>query len=768
MSDLSNLALRQTWQIAALVLMVWGVTRLIGPKRQHMKYLLWLLVFLKCLTPPLICSQFGIFCWIRSNATEQLANTQLVAESSEVMGNAEFAVRFGNEQSSEVIGVDGDGESRDAGHASVGEFAIGANAGTANRLIWLWWCGSLVVSTIAIVRTIYFFGRICERCETEYESVQSLVCDLSQRLGLRRFVRVWVTRAHVGPAVYGLVRPTIVLPETLLSKLSTKELEPILAHELLHIRRGDLWVNLLQAASKSVWWFNPFVWTASRRINIAAESCCDEQTVAALECDPRTYANSLLRVLEMKHCLFSTPSFPGVRPVEITAQRMERIMDLRHGCQKRTPAWCWLVLLVFALLFIPGGSLMMVAAQEDAKKTDASLGEPEESEAQSVTVALETVEATAGVESALAAFDDEADAKWTEKTFIDYWRLAESECLQVAFQNSVVTTVDSRKSSPNAAGELSISRTRKDRSLVDWEESVVEMVNSALRAYWELGFYYEQLAATKVGRDHALSIWQKVRADSCAPEREAQAREQYFFFQDRIEQSQADLLKVERRLRYTMGLPAYDGRVLRPAQKINSEKPQLEGWDQLLARAKKSSPAIRRIRWQLSRREMELQATKKQLKPFWGDSSKVAKELNGDLDRGGFPLGMRRELAQLRSSELGILREKERLEDIQLEIEHQLKKCVEKLNADWRSVNTDQSRGAAAKEQVTAIRQAFDAGTAPLDLLLDAQRRQADATISEAQARTNLKLSRIELHRQTGSLLSEYSIRIKEDDVVSE
>lgn len=93
---------------------------------------------------------------------------------------------------------------------------------------------------------------------------------------------------------------------------------------------------------------------------------------------------------------------------------------------------------------------------------------------------------------------------------------------------------------------------------------------------------------------------------------------------------------------------------------------------------------------------------------------------------------------------------------------------MEELNADWRSVNTGQSREIAAKEQVTAIRQAFDAGTAPLDLLLDAHRRQADAAIAETQALASFELSKIELRRQTGSLLSEYSIQIEEEDVVSE
>ena len=61
----------------------------------------------------------------------------------------------------------------------------------------------------------------------------------------------------VVPKVVGLVRPTILLPVSAITCLSPDELEMILAHELAHVRRHDMWVNLAQRLAEVVLFFNP-------------------------------------------------------------------------------------------------------------------------------------------------------------------------------------------------------------------------------------------------------------------------------------------------------------------------------------------------------------------------------------------------------------------------------------------------------------------------------------------------------------------------------
>ncbi len=107
------------------------------------------------------------------------------------------------------------------------------------------------------------------------------VAELAQRLGLRSAVRVFGCR-RVGEAiVVGLLRPMVLLPACWLAEMTPEVLEAVVAHELAHIRRWDLWVNLLQRLVETLLFYHPAVWWLSRRVRLEREMCCDELAVAA-------------------------------------------------------------------------------------------------------------------------------------------------------------------------------------------------------------------------------------------------------------------------------------------------------------------------------------------------------------------------------------------------------------------------------------------------------------------------------------------------------
>ena len=104
------------------------------------------------------------------------------------------------------------------------------------------------------------------------------------------------------PRVVGLFKPMILLPSSALTGLSTDELELIIAHELAHVRRQDLWVNLLQRLVESILFFNPAMWWLSRRISTLREYCCDDLACAKADESPDLqirYANALLHAVEL-------------------------------------------------------------------------------------------------------------------------------------------------------------------------------------------------------------------------------------------------------------------------------------------------------------------------------------------------------------------------------------------------------------------------------------------------------------------------------------
>lgn len=117
--------------------------------------------------------------------------------------------------------------------------------------------------------------------------------------GILRCVSVRQSGMISTPVTYGLLRPVILIPEGMEEDSDT--LSYVFAHEIQHIRKGDLWLKLFLAAAASCYWFLPPVWlmyaAASRDIELA----CDEAVLSRLGlAHRRGYAMALIRMEENK------------------------------------------------------------------------------------------------------------------------------------------------------------------------------------------------------------------------------------------------------------------------------------------------------------------------------------------------------------------------------------------------------------------------------------------------------------------------------------
>ncbi len=347
-SQLVHLLIQQTWQVAMLACLVWIVTRYIGRDRAHLKHMLWALVLIKCLTPPMWSSPMGLF----SLGADYVARWNLSASSANQERKPIESI-FAKDVTT-VVRVD---SNRTALPSSPLEAPQGSEVWWSRIIsscLGIWIVGCLGFFGVTILRWRVFIREVVRTEVPATEQLQMCVQRLKHKLEVRRRVRVKVVRGLLGPAVFGLWSPTILLPLAIVDGRSNKELEPLIAHEMVHIRRGDLWLALIQVLACSLGWFHPLVWLASRRLTIESERCCDEETIARLKCQPATYARSLLDVLEWKHLLRVAPALPGVRPVDITSSRLERIMRLGQGCRRRSPWWIHAVAIVCGAMVLPG------------------------------------------------------------------------------------------------------------------------------------------------------------------------------------------------------------------------------------------------------------------------------------------------------------------------------------------------------------------------------------------------------------------------------
>jgi beta-lactamase regulating signal transducer with metallopeptidase domain len=151
------------------------------------------------------------------------------------------------------------------------------------------------------------------------------VIAASHDLKLPAPVRVKASSSLLEPGLVGIVRPVVLLPIGLMTRLSRAERDAILAHELGHLSRGDNVTAAIHMAVEALFWFYPPVWLIGARLIAERERACDESVLASGH-DPEIYAGSILKV-----CKFCVQSPLACAPGASGADLKGRVRQIMTG-----------------------------------------------------------------------------------------------------------------------------------------------------------------------------------------------------------------------------------------------------------------------------------------------------------------------------------------------------------------------------------------------------------------------------------------------------
>lgn len=146
--------------------------------------------------------------------------------------------------------------------------------------------------------SIFSSGRLRRACRLiEDATIVQIIAEQAARLGLKRIPLVGLCHRVAVPIVVGILKPMILLPPAILCGFDPLQLAAILSHEMAHIRRYDMLVNLMQRIVEAVLFFHPVTWWISRSISIERENCCDDMAVSG--CGRLEFASALLAMAEL-------------------------------------------------------------------------------------------------------------------------------------------------------------------------------------------------------------------------------------------------------------------------------------------------------------------------------------------------------------------------------------------------------------------------------------------------------------------------------------
>ena len=157
-----------------------------------------------------------------------------------------------------------------------------------NRLFSLiWLTGALLLFMIRLAGYLAFLIKIHRHSE-------AVSCPEIREYTNRK-IKTRVSGTICSPLLTGIVRPTLLLPET---DITQKQLHNVLAHEMTHLKRNDILYKWFVSIVKCIHWFNPAIYFIGKQINIDCEISCDLEAVKQMdESAEREYMETILSLL---------------------------------------------------------------------------------------------------------------------------------------------------------------------------------------------------------------------------------------------------------------------------------------------------------------------------------------------------------------------------------------------------------------------------------------------------------------------------------------
>ncbi|HEY2250336.1 MAG TPA: M56 family metallopeptidase, partial [Planctomycetaceae bacterium] len=254
-----------------------------------------------------------------------------------------------------------------AGNPSSGPVAV--------RILSACWLAGCLWFGMKLLATAIVLRRRLAACRpvTEPTILQLLECARAQ-IGLKRTPALFVTPDAISPCIVGTWHPRIILPESIVTEASGAALSHVLAHELAHLVRGDLWTNWLLLAARIPHWFNPMAWWTVREMQADREAACDELALAALgQADRKAYAAT---IVDLAANLISSAIAPGMIGLFSSTGRLQSRVERLVRSPAVTVIWSPIAAGLLVLIALVGltdampGDAAEPAASKTAPATD--------------------------------------------------------------------------------------------------------------------------------------------------------------------------------------------------------------------------------------------------------------------------------------------------------------------------------------------------------------------------------------------------------------
>ncbi len=308
-------------QVSVLIVLLLIIDFLLRKRvRAVFRYCLWMLVFVKLVLPASFTLPTGIGYWLGDYFPSEVSIAKFAQQTEEAVPAA--------------INIP-------QGYIFLEPPMMNETAATGielepicwQGLVFLGWLVGMLALLALLVKRVCFVRGLIAQSKPANERSLDILNEGRSQMGIRRNIELRLSGNTLSPAVCGLFKPIILIPAALLKKLSREKLKAVLIHELAHIKRGDVWVNLLQTMLQVVYFYNPLVWLANAMVRRVREQAVDEMVLVTLRPETNSYSNMLIDIAEMA---FWRPNF-GLRLISVVESKKALERRIKHMLNRPVP-----------------------------------------------------------------------------------------------------------------------------------------------------------------------------------------------------------------------------------------------------------------------------------------------------------------------------------------------------------------------------------------------------------------------------------------------
>jgi beta-lactamase regulating signal transducer with metallopeptidase domain len=367
-------------QSSVLVMILLLVDLVLRKKvRAVFRYCMWMLILVKLVLPSSLSSPVGIGNWLGYGLTTIPVAKSPVADNHLVNENLPFVPNAEAVQKTSVVKPAFDVSPVRSDIASQTQPAKIAATLTWQGGVFLFWLVVAAAMGLLLLQRAVFVCGLIRQAKQANNLMNDTLRFCCGQMGIKRNVGLKISANATSPAVCGLFGPVILIPENLGSDFGVAGLRAVILHELAHIKRFDLWVNLLQTILQIVYFYNPFIWLANWIIRRVREQAVDEMVLVTMGEKAQQYPETLINIARLA---FKRPAL-SLRLIGVVESKSALAQRIKHILNRPIPKSAKLGILSLAVILISAAVLLPMAQAVPPPEfvikgtvTDAQTGKP--------------------------------------------------------------------------------------------------------------------------------------------------------------------------------------------------------------------------------------------------------------------------------------------------------------------------------------------------------------------------------------------------------